>query len=202
MLRIIAGKAKGTQIDVPEGLGVRPTLDKVKGAIFSALGTMENAVVLDLFAGSGNLGLEALSRGADEVILIEKVPTFYQLILTNIEKVKKSIAGWKNSEPVVIKAINANGLAAPQILSQRQGEFNLILADPPYIPNEDQKGPLDVLNSIELAEFVAEDAILALESGPEIFSQIGEDIPWQLIKKKNYGRNTAVSFWRLKGELK
>ena len=201
MLRVIAGDARRVQLEVPEGIEVRPTLDKIKGAIFSALGDMTGAKVLDLCSGSGSLGLEALSRGADEVVMVEQVPKFAGFIKANLEKVKHAIDSSKQgrARDYSAQVIVGDALNVPRLLSSRIGEFDVILADPPYVPKSGQKGPLDILTSAGIAKFVSPDAILMLESGPEIFSQFDPNqIPWQLIKKKNYGATTTVSFWRQK----
>ncbi len=199
MLRVIAGDAKGVRLDVPEGLEVRPTLDKIKGAMFSALGDLEGARVLDLCSGSGNLGLEALSRGAEEVVMIERVRAFCNNITSNLAKVEKSILGYgkRTKDDFSATVINADALKAPQLLRSKKGHFDVIFADPPYIPEENQKGPLDVLTSSELAGFVHEDAILVLESGPEALIALPDNLPWELLRRKNYGATTAVTFWRL-----
>lgn len=200
MLRVIAGDAKGVRLDVPEGIEVRPTGDRIKGAMFSALGDLQGARVLDLCSGSGNLGLEALSRGAEDVVMIERVRDFCRFITNNLAKVEKSILGYgrRTKEEFSAAVVNGDALNAPSLLRMKKDYFDVIIADPPYIPKENQKGPLDVLTSSELADFVAEDAILVLESGPEIFVDLPENIPWGLIRRKSYGSTTAVSFWRLK----
>lgn len=199
MLRVIAGDAKGVLLDVPEGLEVRPTGDRIKGAMFSALGDLEGARVLDLCSGSGNLGLEALSRGAENVVMIEKVREFCKFITSNLAKVEKSILGYgqRSKEDFSATVINGDALNAPNLLRMKKQFFDVIIADPPYVPKENQKGPLDVLTSLELADFVAEDAILVLESGPEILVDLPEDLPWELIRRKSYGSTTVVTFWRL-----
>lgn len=201
MLRVIAGDARRVQLEVPEGIEVRPTLDKIKGAIFSTLGDLTGAKVLDLCSGSGSLGLEALSRGAEEVVMVEQVPKFANFIKANLQKVLHAIDSSKNSSRGDYNAQVLVGDAAevPRLLSARSGEFDVILADPPYMPKIGQKGPLDILASVSIATFVSPHAILMVESGPEIFAQLKLDqIPWQLIRKKAYGANTTISFWNLK----
>lgn len=199
MLRVISGDAKRVRLEVPEGIEVRPTQDRIKGAMFSALGDLEGARVLDLCSGSGNLGLEALSRGAVEVVMIERVRDFCKFITENLAKVEKSILGYgkRTKEDFSATVVNGDALNAPQLLRSKKGLFDVIFADPPYIPKENQKGPLDVLTSKELAEFVDKEAILVLESGPEALIGLPDDLPWELIQRKNYGTTTAVSFWRL-----
>ena len=88
-MRIIAGKAKGQKLIPPATMETRPTLDRVKEAMFSIIqGYIPNAEVVDVFAGTGSLGLEAASRGAKEVYLIDKSPVTYPLLKENVEKLK------------------------------------------------------------------------------------------------------------------
>jgi 16S rRNA (guanine966-N2)-methyltransferase len=204
MLRVISGDARRVQLDVPDGTEVRPTLDKIKGAIFSALGDMDGAMVLDLCSGSGSLGLEALSRGAREVVMVEQVPKFAAFIESNLNKVLHAIDSSPNSNRADYhaKVIVGDALEVPRLLSGKTNTFDVILADPPYVPKSGQKGPLDILESFELAGFVSSQAILMLESSPGIFAQLDSvAIPWELIRKKNYGSTTTISFWRLKDDI-
>lgn len=200
MLRVIAGEARRVQLNVPEGIEVRPTSDKIKGAMFSAIGSLEDARVLDLCSGSGNLGLEALSRGAEEVVMIERVPEFCRNITDNLQKVTKSIIGFGNrtEDDFSARVVNGNALDAPKLLASKKKFYDVIFADPPYIPKENQKGPRDFLFDKKLAEFVHDDAILILESGPEALIGLPEDLSWELIRRKNYGSTTSVTYWRLK----
>ena len=88
-MRIIAGKARGRKLIPPETIETRPTLDRVKEAMFSIIQNyIQDAVVLDVFAGTGSLGLEAASRGAKEVYLVDKSNTTYPLLEKNIENLK------------------------------------------------------------------------------------------------------------------
>ncbi|MCK5834559.1 MAG: RsmD family RNA methyltransferase, partial [Lentisphaeria bacterium] len=177
MLRVIAGDARRVQLDVPEGIEVRPTLDKIKGAIFSALGDLTGAKVLDLCSGSGSLGLEALSRGAQEVVMVEQVPKFANFIKANLVKVLHAIDSSKdrNSGDYTAQVVVGDAAEIPRLLSARSGEFDVILADPPYVPKSDQKGPMDILSSTSIASFVSPNAILMLESGPELFAGLELD---------------------------
>lgn len=120
--RIIAGQARGRKIDVPP-VGTRPTSDRAREGLFSSLQVrfgFEGATVLDLFAGSGALGLEAASRGADEVVLVENDPTATEIIRENLKVVghpRTSVAEMKCSD---------------YLASAPQEHFDMVLADPPY----------------------------------------------------------------------
>lgn len=120
-MRIIAGQYRGYRLKAVPGMGTRPTADKIKGAIFNVLGEkVENARVLDLFSGTGNLALEALSRGAKEAILIEKNRVAQDVVRLNLEHV-----GTQRAKLLAMDAFT--------YLEQAQEEvFDLIFLDPPY----------------------------------------------------------------------
>jgi len=121
-MRIIAGKAKGHQLKVPKRSATRPATDLVRGAIFSILDTATNdwTRVLDLFAGSGALGIEALSRGADWVDFVEHEPRCCGIIRQNLEKTKLAAQAHVYCCSVV------------KALSFLDKEYSIILMDPPY----------------------------------------------------------------------
>lgn len=123
-MRIIAGKAKGRKLAAPPGAGTRPTADRVKEAIFSWLEDLtDDACVLDIYAGSGSLGLEALSRGARSAVFIESDLRAFRTLTDNIDK-----TGFNEQSEAFRTDVDATlaGLA-------REGRvFDIALADPPY----------------------------------------------------------------------
>lgn len=121
-MRIIAGEMRGRQLKTPAGWQTRPTADKVKGAIFNVLQEkIQGSVVLDLFAGTGNLAIEALSRGAKKAILVESNPAAQKVI-------RENITFTRSSEKVRLYQMDAF-----TFLAQFQTEiFDLIFLDPPY----------------------------------------------------------------------
>jgi len=121
-MRIIAGEAKGHQIKVPRGTVVRPATDLVRGAIFSILETITSdwTQVLDLFAGSGALGIEALSRGAGWVDFVEREPRCCAIIKQNLEKTKFGTQA------------HIYCCSVSKAISFLDKEYNIILMDPPY----------------------------------------------------------------------
>jgi len=135
--RIIAGEAGGRRLAVPPGEAIRPTSDRVKESLFSALGRrLVGARVLDLYAGSGALGLEAVSRGAAEALLVDRDAPAVRAILANIETLGFDGRATVRQSPV------ATLLAGP-----RPGDpFDLALLDPPYdTPAAEVEGVLRVL---------------------------------------------------------
>ena len=122
-MRIIAGKARGRRLFAPKGQDTRPTPDRVRESLFSILGErVVGAAVLDLFAGTGALGLEALSRGASQVTFVERARTVLPTLQRNIDAV-----GLPGTE-VVLAAANR----ALQRLGASGRRFDLLFLDPPY----------------------------------------------------------------------
>lgn len=128
MTRIVAGAAGGRRLSVPAGREVRPTSDRAREAMFSTLGgllDLAGAAVLDLYAGSGAVGLEALSRGAARVVLVESDPVAAALIRTNVEAV-----GLPGAQVVRDRVESFLDRPAPA------AAFDLVFADPPYALDE------------------------------------------------------------------
>ena len=121
-MRVIAGKVKGHQLKVPKGTITRPATDLVRGAIFSILETTTSnwTQVLDLFAGSGALGIEALSRGADWVDFVEQEPRCCDIIKQNLEKTRLTAQA------------HVYCCSVAKALSFLDKEYSVILMDPPY----------------------------------------------------------------------
>lgn len=124
-MRIIGGIAGGRLLTVPKGFGVRPTPDLVRQAIFNSLGArVEQAQVLDLFSGSGALGLECLSRGAGRVVSVEKTNRHALMIRQNLIEAGLPVDRFDLRIQDVFAAVAQ--------LRQQEERFDLILADPPY----------------------------------------------------------------------
>ncbi len=120
-MRVITGSARGRRLKAPEGMDVRPTADKVKEAVFSAVQfDVEGSAVLDLFSGSGQLGIEALSRGAKSCVFVDSSRTSIEITKENI-----SAAGFKDSSTVV----NSDSVS---YLRMCRSNFDLAFIDPPY----------------------------------------------------------------------
>jgi 16S rRNA (guanine966-N2)-methyltransferase len=121
-MRIIAGSRKGARIFAPRGHDVRPTGDRVREAIFNLVGPVEEMDVLDLFAGSGAMGLEALSRGASRVTFVEADRAAADTIVRNLDKLKLEGA-------TVLREDAGRKLAADAAVGK---QYDLVLIDPPY----------------------------------------------------------------------
>lgn len=149
-MRVIAGTARGRRLTAPTGRDTRPTGDRVKEALFSSLGRLHGAVVLDLYAGSGALALEALSRGASRAVLVEQDPKALQAIAANL-----ATTGLADRATVV------RGDAVRFCTAPRGGPFDLVLLDPPY--DEPQEALFARLEDLRAAGGLASDAYIAVE---------------------------------------
>jgi 16S rRNA (guanine966-N2)-methyltransferase len=178
-MRVIAGSAGGLALSVPDRVA-RPTMDKVRGAIFSSLGdAVPNARVLDLFAGSGSLGIEALSRGAETAVFVDDDRHATECILRNLRKCRLQAASVQSMD--VFRFIKT--YAHP-------GAYDLVFADPPYRKaggDTDFTGPL--LASTELAASLSSHGTFILETlSTEKLPDL-DTTPWQLLRSRTYGES-------------
>jgi 16S rRNA (guanine966-N2)-methyltransferase len=120
-MRIVAGEFKGRRLAGPDGKATRPTSDKVREALFSILGDISNQRVLDLFAGTGAVGLEAISRGASEAVLVERDRRMASVIDRNIE----DTTGGDDDRVKLVRGDAFKYLASAK-------SFDLVFVDPPY----------------------------------------------------------------------
>lgn len=132
-MRIIAGKLRGRRIAAPTGTQTRPTSDRVREALFSSLdsrlGTLDGAIVLDAFAGSGALGIEALSRGASSVTFVETAPSALAVLRKNIEALSLDDR---------THIVRGDAFVRTQRGSVPGGPFSLLFLDPPYRINKSE----------------------------------------------------------------
>jgi len=180
-MRIIAGKARSTKLKIPK-YQLRPTNDRVKETLFAILGNITDWVVVDLFAGTGSLGLEALSRGAKTLRIVEQHPKGIRCIQENLQAVKKAM----NTPQIDATIIRADAEHTPQILANLKQKIDLILADPPYHTQKQQFGAEKMLQSNTFAQW-AGTAILVLEHDPTTTLPWFPKSPWQIIKQKRFG---------------
>lgn len=184
-MRIITGSARGCRLKTPKGAEVtRPTADRVKESLFNILGQMvAGRKVLDIFAGTGNLGLEALSRGAESAVFVDKATA--KLIAENLQLTRLQEKGIVRGSDVFAElSRQAAGKA----------EFSLIFCDPPYHKGLWQQA----LRQIDASDgLMAENGILVVEHGAEE-NEIPELSRLQLVHNRRYGHTTQLSFfqWR------
>ncbi len=178
MIRIITGSAKGKKLLSPEGESTRPTSDRIKGAMFSSIQfDIENRRVLDLFAGTGQLGLEALSRGAESCTFVEMDRDVMEIIKKNaratgfFEVCRYAVSDWRN---FIRKAAGRD-------------VYDLVFIDPPYA----MECCTDAARRLADAKLIIPGAILVLESGEENIEL--ERLPdFEVVKSTAYGKKTAL----------
>ncbi len=177
-MRIVAGSRKGQRIAAPTGAATRPTSDRVREALFSIVGSLEGASVLDLFAGSGALGLEALSRGAVSCVFVERDRAAARTIRANLEKLRL----------VGAEIVERDAAAFLRDAGARGRRYDLVLADPPYEEWERHAPPLAEL----VPAVLADDALLVVESE----GRVQPELPLALVTTRRYGSARITVFSR------
>ena len=176
-MRIVAGSRKGHRISAPKA-GTRPTGDRVREATFSLIGPVEGAAVLDLFAGSGALGLEALSRGAASCVFVERDRDAARVIRANLEKLRLTGATITNRDVA----------AALREERARGRRYDLVLVDPPY---EEWQGHATKLAEL-LPDVLADDGLVVVETS----ERIEPELPLDLVTSRRYGSARITVFSR------
>jgi 16S rRNA (guanine966-N2)-methyltransferase len=154
-VRIISGSRKGHTIQAPVGRGTRPTSDRVRESIFNILGPVDDATVLDLYAGSGAMGLEALSRGAASAVFVERDPDAIRAIERNLDKLR--LRG---------TVLRQDAIA---VLAGEKRKYDLVFVDPPYEMYADLEPQL----ARYLPSVVAEDGVVVVET----VARVEPDLP-------------------------
>ncbi|MGT2766819.1 16S rRNA (guanine(966)-N(2))-methyltransferase RsmD [Streptococcus lutetiensis] len=179
-MRVVAGKFGGRPLKTLDGKITRPTTDKVKGAIFNMIGPyFDGGRVLDLFSGSGSLAIEAISRGMDEAVMVERNRKAQAIITENIKMTK-------SEQQFYLMKMDAN-----KALGMVNGSFDLVLLDPPYAKEEIVKNITDM----EEAGLLSEDVMIVCETDkavdlPEEISNFG------IWKQKTYGISKVTVYIR------
>lgn len=181
MLRVVAGLVGGRRLKTPKGVEIRPTQDRIKQVIFSSLAeALDGATVLDLFAGSGSLGIESLSRGALRAVFVEKERRCASTVTENLEICAMAAQG-----RVICRDVNA-------FLSDPPSEtFDIVFADPPY---EKIKSSLDESPFLEAVRpWVKPGGLFIWEhySG----QRLREPKNWTIVRDRDYGE-TGLTFLR------
>lgn len=179
MLRIITGSAKGKKLVSLDGEATRPTSDRIKGAMFSSIQfDIEHRAVLDLFAGTGQLGLEAMSRGAASVTFVDAERDAMEIVKKNAQstgffsRCRYSVADWRN---FIRKASGRDS-------------YDLVFIDPPYA----MECCAEAARRLAEAKVIIPGAILVLESGSETVDTA--ELPdFEVVKQTAYGKKTALT---------
>ena len=193
-MRIITGKVKGLILKTPKGLSTRPTSDRIKESVFSILNGMvdfEDKAILDLFAGTGALGLEAMSRGATQAVFVD-----FETV--NIIKDNVNRAHFDDKSEI----IRGDVLKVMKKLSNNQRQFDLIFCDPPYNKGLWQRA----LIGIDNLNLLNSEGLLIIEHGAdESLEEVKKSSNLQiiltnieLIRQIKYGHTTAIDIFKRK----
>lgn len=183
-LRVIAGIAKGKRLQAPTGMDTRPITDRIKESLFNILAEkIEGAYFLDLFAGSGSVGIEALSRGAEHVVFVDKGRKAAQVIQANLIN-----CGFSNNHELFVM----DAIKILQILEREGRQFDIIYVDPPF--TNAAIFPL-VMESLDAVGLLAPQGMMIIRSQRKM------DMPERLqhlerYRMKEYGEST-LHFYRM-----
>ena len=175
-MRIIGGTQRGRRIAAPKGEHTRPTGDRVREALFNLVGPVEGATVLDLYAGSGALGLEALSRGARRCVFVESDGAACRVIRANLEALGLTGA----------LVLQRDALAVVSEERSAGRRYDLVLLDPPY----DRWGTLEPKLAGALPAVVADTGLVVLETD----ARVEPELPFDLVTTRRYGSARLTVF--------
>ena len=177
-MRIIAGERRGASIAAPKGRATRPTGDRVREAAYNLIGPVDDAAVLDLFAGSGAMGLEALSRGARRCVFVESAGDACAVIKRNLEKLRFTGA--------LVLCTDAFQALREERAAGRA--YDLVLVDPPY----ESWGDLEPKLADVLPATLNDDGVLVVETS----SRVEPELPLNVVTSRRYGSARITLFTR------
>lgn len=187
-MRVIAGRAKRIQLITPEGLNTRPTTDRIKETLFNMIQDyLIGARFLDLFSGSGAIGIEAISRGAKEAVFVENNRAALAAISANLEKTRLKQEA---------QVLAMDYLGALKILDGRKEAFDVVFMDPPYNQDIEKKA----LEYMAASAILQKDSLIIFEASLQTDTAFVEPLGYELYKIKEYKTNKHV-FLKWKGLL-
>ena len=178
-MRVIAGSARSLRLKTLDGMETRPTTDRIKETLFNIIGpSVYDSVFLDLFSGSGGIGIEALSRGAKEAVFVENNPKAMRCIKDNLKFTRLE----SKAATMTADVMNA--------LYRLEGEkvFDIIFMDPPYDRELEKK----VLEYLSGSELVYDDTTIIVEASKDTRFDYVEDLGFSLVREKIYKTNKHV----------
>lgn len=196
-MRVVSGRWKGRPLQAPAGRGTRPTSDKVREAVFDVLGALPEVAagglrgqrVVDLFAGSGALGIEALSRGAESCAFVEADAAALRALRANLTRLDVPVAGrGGKAAPAAAPSALVHGFDVRRALqadARASARYTLVFADPPYDRYTEVRPALARL----LGPVLEPSAIIVIETA----AGTAADLPWTTVREKRYG-DTRVTF--------
>lgn len=186
-MRVIAGKARSLRLKSIEGMDTRPTTDRIKETLFNMINDdLYGASFLDLFSGSGGIGIEALSRGARRAVFVESSRKAAACIQDNLKFTRLAPEG----EVLVMDVFRAL-----DTLTFRGESFSLIFMDPPY----DRGLEKEVLSRLKVSPLVTEETLLIVEASLETDFSYLEEFGYEVVKRKEYKTNVHMFLQRTKG---
>ncbi len=178
-LRVTGGRLSGRRLTTPKGDAVRPSTDRVRESLFARLGDLSGARVLDLYAGSGALGIEALSRGAASAVFVEQATASLRCIRANLEALDLEACS---------RSQRAEAVAAVRRLGRTGERFDLVLLDPPYGPDEARRA----LGAIAEARILAAGAVVVAEASRR--HPPGEVAGLRSLDERTHGESLVVRY--------
>lgn len=183
-MRVIGGEARGRRLYIPRSSTVRPTSDRIKEACFNIIRLVDGKTFADLFAGTGNMGIEALSRGAIKTVFVEKSPVLANAILRNITS-----CGFTGKSEI----LRSHFVEAIRILAKRFYTFDILFADPPY----EQGFVCRVMEHPGFEALMAKGSLFVLQHSVREVVNIADSGPFVLNDQRQYG-DTILSFMKKK----
>jgi len=184
-LRVISGNNRGLQLVIPEGMDTRPTTDRIKETLFNIIAfDIPDCYFLDLFSGSGQIGIEALSRGAKEAVFVESNKNAFSCIEKNLIKAKLVDQGILYKEDVF------------SVFNKLQGHeaFDIVFMDPPYNKFIEKQ----VLESLINKTYITEDTLIIVEASLDTDFNYVNDLGYTITKEKIYKTNKHIFLKRRK----
>ena len=178
-MRVIAGSSRRTQLKTLEGMDTRPTTDRIKETLFNMIAPyLYDSIFLDLFAGSGGIGIEALSRGAMEAVFVEKNPKAMACVKENLQKTHFERKGMTMQMDVMTALYKLEG----------EKQFDYIFMDPPYNHDTEAK----ILNILLDSGLVHENTLIIIETSLETDISYMYDMPCKVERVKEYKTNRHI----------
>lgn len=178
-MRVIAGKARRIQLKTAEGMNTRPTTDRIKETLFNMIARgLGDAVFLDLFAGSGGIGIEALSRGAARAVFVENAPDALACIRENLKRTRMEDKA---------TVFPADVMYALRKLNKKE-RFDYIFMDPPY----DRMLEKEALKFLAVSDLLADGALIIVEASLTTEFPYLDELGFSLVKRKEYKTNAHI----------
>jgi 16S rRNA (guanine966-N2)-methyltransferase len=178
-MRVIAGTARSLKLVTPEGMDTRPTTDRIKETLFNMIQfDIQNACFLDLFAGSGGIGIEALSRGAQEAVFVDNNRAAYECITENIRHTGLDDAATVYKQDVFVAMTTM----------EYQKKFDVVFMDPPYHQELEQR----VLEYFTTSSLIDADTLIIFEAALDTDLSFLDNLPYEIVKIKQYKTNMHV----------